>query len=84
MIIFVINEVTREALATTKEELNKFLSYSVMPGQKHVNVSVQTWEALNVAQGNRKCACSRWFTPSYGEFNRCPDCLANQHTVAGF
>lgn len=30
-----------------------------------------------------RCRCGVTFTPSYGEYSRCPDCLAGQHSRAG-
>lgn len=29
-----------------------------------------------------KCKCGTMFTPSHGEYKRCPDCLADQHAAA--
>ena len=83
MTIIAIHALTGEQLETNTGDLNKFLFNSLLSGQTHVRVTQATWNGLNALQGNRRCNCSRWFTPSYGEYNRCPSCLADQHTAAG-
>lgn len=80
--ITAIHALTGEKLTTSIGDLGKFLFNSILPGQTQITVTQRTWDGLNALQGNCKCGCSRWFTPSYGEFKRCPDCLTSQHAAA--
>jgi hypothetical protein len=45
-------------------------------------------ETGTVKTGNKEteetktCKCGKKFTPTHGEYNRCPQCLAKQHDAA--
>jgi len=41
-------------------------------------------EVLDMIESEkRKCTvCGKQFTPSYGEYARCPSCLGKQHSAA--
>lgn len=40
-------------------------------------------DARNAVEKGAKCkSCGKSFTPSHGEYSRCPDCLSSQHDAA--
>jgi hypothetical protein len=83
MRLIVINVQTLARLETTSGDLERVMNKPIDLKPESF-VTAQLFNQLAGMQGMNQCDCSNWFIPSYGEFKRCPNCLSNQHTAAGF
>lgn len=52
------------------------------PDGQWVSLANVRQEIISMLDEKKKCRCGKMFNPTYGEHNRCPDCLASQHSQA--